>query len=62
MQNLTIQRDELDFRSKEAFKTLRTNVEFSGSMIKTVFFSIIRDILLLCRRSRCRAGRFSRSG
>lgn len=39
MQELSIQQDELDFRSKEAFKTLRTNIEFSGSHIQTIFFT-----------------------
>ena len=36
MQNIELNRDELDFRSKEAFKTLRTNIEFSGSNIKVI--------------------------
>ena len=39
MQNLVLQRENLDFRSKEAFKTLRTNIEFSGSHVKTIFFT-----------------------
>ena len=39
MQDLSIQQDELDFRSKEAFKTLRTNIEFSGNRIQTIFFT-----------------------
>ena len=39
MQELSIQQDNLDFRAKEAFKTLRTNIEFSGSEIKTIFYT-----------------------
>ena len=39
MQDVTIKQDALDFRAKEAFKTLRTNIEFSGNKIKTVFFT-----------------------
>lgn len=36
MQNIELNHDELDFRSKEAFKTLRTNIEFSGNDIKVI--------------------------
>ena len=36
MQNIELNHDELDFRSKEAYKTLRTNIEFSGSEVQVV--------------------------
>lgn len=36
MQQIELKREELDYKSKEAYKTLRTNVEFSGTDIKTV--------------------------
>lgn len=36
MQSIELNREELDFRSKEAFKTLRTNIEFSGSDVKVI--------------------------
>lgn len=36
MQMIEIQASELDYRSKEAFKVLRTNIEFSGSDIKVI--------------------------
>lgn len=36
MQNIELQRDELDYRSREAYKTLRTNIEFSGDDIKVI--------------------------
>ena len=36
MQEFEIKKRELDFRSKEAFKTLRTNIEFSGDDIKVI--------------------------
>ena len=39
MQEVFLKREKLDFRSEEAFKTLRTNVEFSGTNVKTVFFT-----------------------
>ena len=39
MQDVSIKLDNLDFRSKEAFKTLRTNIEFSGSHVQAVFFT-----------------------
>lgn len=39
MQEVTLKQADLDFRSKEAFKTLRTNIEFSGNKIKCVFFT-----------------------
>ncbi len=39
MQELSLKQENLDFRSQEAFKTLRTNIEFSGSKIQTVFFT-----------------------
>ena len=39
MQEVFLKQDKLDFRSKEAFKALRTNVEFSGTNVKTVFFT-----------------------
>ena len=35
MQVIELHKDELDFRTKEAFRTLRTNIEFSGSDVKT---------------------------
>lgn len=36
MQQIELKRNELDYKSKEAYKTLRTNVEFSGDSIKVV--------------------------
>lgn len=36
MQSIELKQTELDFRSKEAFKTLRANIEFSGEDIKVV--------------------------
>ncbi len=36
MQEIKLKLNELDFRSKEAFNTLRTNIEFSGEDIKVV--------------------------
>ena len=36
MQNIEVKRRDLDFRSREAFKSLRTNIEFSGDDIKVV--------------------------
>ena len=39
MQEVLLKRFKLDFRSQEALKRLRTNVEFSGTNIKTVFFT-----------------------
>lgn len=36
MQNIVLKEEALDFRSKEAYKTLRTNIEFSSSDIKFV--------------------------
>lgn len=36
MQNIELKQNELDFRTKEAFKTLRTNIEFSGEDVKVV--------------------------
>ncbi len=36
MQSIELKQTELDFRSKEAFKTLRANIEFSGEDIKVI--------------------------
>ena len=36
MQEFEIRKKELDFRSKEAFKTLRTNIEFSGDDVRVI--------------------------
>lgn len=36
MQEIEVKHSQLDFRTKEAFKTLRTNIEFSGSDVKVV--------------------------
>ncbi len=36
MQKITLKEESLDFRTKEAYKTLRTNIEFSSSDIKYV--------------------------
>ena len=36
MQEFELNRPALDFRSKEAFKTLRTNIEFSGNDVKVI--------------------------
>ena len=30
MQSIELKQEKQDFRTKEAFKTLRTNIEFSG--------------------------------
>ena len=38
MQEFEIKKKDLDFRSKEAFKTLRTNIEFSGDDIKVIWY------------------------
>ena len=39
MQEFTIKQTILDYRSKEAFKTLRTNIEFSGEDTKVIFLT-----------------------
>lgn len=36
MQQIELKKQELDYKTKEAYKTLRTNVEFSGDNIKVV--------------------------
>ena len=36
MQSIELKSTELDFRTKEAFKTLRTNIEFSSDDIKVI--------------------------
>ena len=36
MQIIELKDEELDFRSREAFKTLRTNIEFSGDNVKVI--------------------------
>ncbi len=36
MQQIELKKDPLDYKSKEAYKTLRSNVEFSGKNIKVV--------------------------
>lgn len=36
MQDIEIKESPLDFRAKEAFKTLRTNIEFSGEAVKVI--------------------------
>lgn len=36
MQEIILKQDELDYKSKEAYKSLRTNVDFSGDDIKVV--------------------------
>ena len=36
MQSIELKNTELDFRTKEAFKTLRTNIEFSRDNIKVI--------------------------
>ena len=36
MQELSLKQKKLDFRTQEEFKTLRTNIEFSGTDVKTV--------------------------
>lgn len=36
MQNIILKEEALDFRTKEAYKTLRTNIEFSSSDIRCV--------------------------
>lgn len=36
MQDIEIRQSELGFRAKEAFKTLRTNIEFSGEAVKVI--------------------------
>ena len=36
MQEFEIKQIDMDFRAKEAFKTLRTNIEFSGGDIQVI--------------------------
>ena len=36
MQHIELKNEELDFRTKEAFKTLRTNIDFSGDEVKVI--------------------------
>lgn len=36
MQSIELKHEELDFRTREAFKSLRTNIEFSGNDVKVV--------------------------
>ena len=36
MQNIELNLEELDYRTREAYKTLRTNIEFSGDDIKVI--------------------------
>lgn len=36
MQEVILKKEDMDFRMKEAFKTLRTNIEFSGEDVKVV--------------------------
>ena len=36
MQNIELNREDLDYRTREAYKTLRTNIEFSGDDIKVI--------------------------
>lgn len=36
MQQIELNHEEMDFRSREAFKTLRTNIEFSGASVKVI--------------------------
>lgn len=36
MQKVTLKKEALDFRSSEAYRTLRTNVEYSGENIKVI--------------------------
>lgn len=33
MQSIELKMEKQDFRTKEAFKTLRTNIEFSGEIL-----------------------------
>ncbi len=36
MQKIELNHEKLDFRSREAFRTLRTNIEFSGDDVKVI--------------------------
>lgn len=36
MQAIELKQEAQDFRTKEAFKTLRTNIEFSGDDVKAI--------------------------
>ena len=36
MQSIELKMEKQDFRTKEAFKTLRTNIEFSGENIRVI--------------------------
>ena len=36
MQSIELKLEKQDFRTKEAFKTLRTNIEFSGENIRVI--------------------------
>ena len=37
MQEFSVKQSNLDFRTREAYKMLRTNIEFSGDNNKVIF-------------------------
>lgn len=39
MQKILLKHNDIDFKSKEAYKTLRTNIEFSGENLKVIFLT-----------------------
>ena len=43
MQNIILKNEELGFRSREAFKTLRSNVELSGDDVQVICVTSIAD-------------------
>lgn len=39
MQEFSVKQSNLDFRTREAYKMLRTNIEFSGDNNKVIFIT-----------------------
>lgn len=39
MQEFSVKKSYLDFRTREAYKMLRTNIEFSGDNNKVIFIT-----------------------
>ena len=39
MQEFSVKKSALDFRTREAYKMLRTNIEFSGGNNKVIFIT-----------------------
>ena len=40
MQEFSVKQSNLDFRTREAYKMLRTNIEFSGDNNKVIFIKV----------------------